>query len=830
MERNCSLEAQKLGLDDQERQLIEKNFDEGLKENKKLQNLIEENKIAQEQLKGIRLEKKDQAAIDKKGIDGYTEVINRKKEELKNLEGEDKKLAQQELKGTRSVKRDASEARTAKIKDYNESIRALMASKKAMSEQRKELQKFIKDTQTKIVKNYVRKNADAVRKSIVLQHVADGKLSFKDIFDPAYQTPHSLLSINQRISNTLGDNTSDIIEKAMLNPNDYKDEFVKKLHDHLVVGVNNEAKSLGVLEKHGLETGQRPFAEHYDAVRSKFFLQSASRRAKEALGAKSILDEDGFKDYVTDWKAALGEEHLNELIEKAYENSSKIPTIEEAFKDLRNDLIQGRLPKLKFTNPKFLDDAKYEYMVKKYSGKTIVGNLITFAKRKVNELSISEATGGYLTDHQFTVDRKITDKMRAYYKDIMKDGYGEQIGTSAGRYARKKILNNYGRLAVATRPLTMYLSPIGDRAVGAALTNMERDNFTIATLPKEMISGAFDIFSQTKRMFRQGEAKDTLNDATKLFSTYAEASEQRYAIEDSPLTENGFFDKTFGRLATASINHFHIQDNALRVVNAKDFTNYVNEHAKVPFDKLPTSYKGILENQHGINKNDWQEIKKVAKTNEIITSDKFKGSLANKVASIEVTSNLRAMPNEFPLAPALGAKVRQYAGETAYRAITQFWGFTLKTSIYGFRNAYSTKGAWGVANWSARLMARGFVPGLALTGLFTLARTGSLDETIKEMQKPSTILDSFIGIVSRPLQILSLFYNQNDAAYKVSTPLLRDAWGTVRAIRHGGAAIIDGDQRKAAGEALGQFLSMSVPGWAQTPAKSHYKDWVKEDL
>lgn len=815
---NCNLEAQKLGLDASEQGILESEISAGIKNNEKLKSLIEENKIAQEQLNGLRLEKKEKALVDKGTIESYQEAIDSQKESLNK----------EETKQLKEENKQRKTERSKKIQDYNHSIRSLMNAKKALVDKQKSLKGFIKETQSNIVTKYIRGNADGVRKSLLLQQVADGKLSFKDIFDPAYQTPYSLMSIKQRLKNTIGDNTKELLEKALINPNDYNDPGVKALHDNLITKINNEARRLGVLEKHGLEDNQRPFAENYDITRDKLFTRGKLSNVKESFGSKPILSEEGLSEYKNDWLNAIGEDELNRMIEQSYKDKTIKPTIDEAFENIRNDLVKGSISPIRFNNPKFVSDEAYNYMIKKYSDKDIVQNLIHFSNRKINELALSEATGGKLTDSQFKVDRSIDDKKRIYYKNILNDGYGDQVGTSAARYARYKIINGYGKLTVATRPLTMYLSPIADRAAGAAASNMERENFTLATLPQEAIRGIGDTFYAFRRLFRQDEAKEVLNDTADLFNVYTEASQQRYDIESSPLGKGGLFSKSINYLSRATINHFHIQDDALRLVNAKDFSKYVKKHMDIPFDELPTSYKDILTKQHRITSGEWEEIKKVAKDNEIISCDKFKGILSNKVASIEVTNNLRAMPNEFPLAPSLSAKIKEMkGGEILLKALTQFWSFSIRTSVAGFKHAYSAKGELGMVNYATRLMARGFVPNMILSGMFSLARTADVEQTIEEMKSLGGISEALLGTLSRPLMALTSFMWPNNAAYKVSTPIMRDSWNIMRTLQSSGKAVIDGDERKAGAIVLQEFLSLGVPGFSQTPLKTQMKEHIK---
>ena len=813
----CGLEAQKLNLSIEEQNQLEKAIHDGVKDNDKLKSLIAEHKTAQEQVNGLRLEKRERSLADKGTIDGYTDAIKLSKDKL------DKAELQQLKEDNKQRRSDRSET----IKDYNNSIESLMNAKRTLVAQKKSLSDFIKQTQSKIVSTYIRGNADGVRKSLVLQQFADGKLTAKEIFDPARLGPHSLMTVKQRISDSLGKNTKELVEKALIDPEDYSNIHVKALHDDLIVKINNEARRLGVLEKHGLEIDQKPFALSHDMLRSKLFNKRRFKNIREGiLKAQPILSKEGLEEYKNDWISSIGSDEIQRIIDKGYENKTIKPSIDQAFEDMRDSLINGDLPRLNFSNPTFIDEKSYSYMVSKYSDKNMVQNLVSFTHRKINDLAVSETTGGRLSTKDLQNDKSISNIALNYYKSIIDNGYGEQIGTSAARFARNKLINGYGKLVLATRPVTMYISPMADRPIAAALNNTERE--TLATLPLELFRGFGDILKSTKTMVGHGEAKESLNDAAELFKIFSHDTQDRYAVEESPLGENNLFNKSVNYLAGASINHFHVQDNALRVVSNRDFSMQVNKYKS--FDDIPQGYRDILETQHHINADDWKQIRKVGKDSDFITSEKFNGILANKVASIELTANLRGMPNEFPLDYGLSSKIKALpGGDILHKALTQFWGFAIRTSVYGFRNAYETKGSWGMAEYGARLMARGFIPNMVVSSLITLARTGSFSQTYDDMTSEKGMLDAMLGTISRPAMALSIFLSPNQAAYKVSSPLMRDTWNIMHSAVSSGKAVINGDDRKAGVIVLNQFMQLGVPAWSQTPFNKDFKDYIKNN-
>ena len=819
----CGVEAGKLNLSKEEHELLEKEIYEGVKNNNKIKSLVDEHKIAQEQVNGLRLEKRERSLADKGTIDGYTDAIKSSKD----------KLDKEELQQLKEDNKQRRVERAETIKDYNNSIKALMDAKRTLVAQKKGLSDFIKQTQSNLVSKYIRGNANGVRKDLTLKQFASGKLTAKEIFDPIYTGPNSLGAVTHSMKSRVGKGTSSMIDEANINPNDNTSEAYKTLHDHVINNINDIARSLGLTEKHGVQNDQQPFSLSPDLTRSKLFDRSGvTTNIREGLGKKPILSEDGLEEYKNDWINSIGEEEIEEAILKAYpkDKYDVQPTIDEAFKQMRDDLVIGSKPALNFSNPKFLNDEAYAYMVNKYSGKSMLGNLVTFANRKINILSLSHVTGGKLTMEELRFDKKAGDMKLKYYEAIQNEHFGDEIGLSSTRYARGKFLNSYGKLTVATRPITMYISPMADRPIGAVLNSVERESFNIvSTIPLELFRGFKDVFKSSKDMFGSEDTKAIVNDAHEVFKTFSHAEQDRYNIDATSLSDDNLYDKSVNKLAGATINHFHKADNALQVASNRDFSMQVAKYKS--FDDIPGKYKNILENKHHITAEDWKEIRKVGKDSEFITCDKFDGMLQQKIASIEVTSNLRGMPNEYPLLPGLASSIKEKSpiGDVLLKAFTQFWGFAIRTSVYGFKDAHATGGTMGVAEYGARLMARGFIPNMIVTGMITLARTGSFDETYDKMTSLEGVGDAMLGTVSRPLMALLAITNPNRIAYSVSTPIIRDLWNVTHSIKSGTQAVVNGDERQAMSIGLSNLLQQYAPGWTQTPFNKEIKDYIKQN-
>lgn len=270
----CDLEAGKLALTNEEREVLESEINEGLKNNNKLKGLIEENKATQEKLTGLRLEKKERALVDKGTIESYQEAIDSQKgilekEELKQLKEDNK---QRRLE------------RSKKIQDYNNSIRTLMNAKKTLIEKQKVLKSFIKDTQSNMVTKFIRGDTQQVRKDLVLQQLSDGKISLKDIFDPAYDTPYSLKSVTQKIKDSIFNNSYSLYDIAIKdNPNDINNINVNNFSKFIKDNINKHAQRLGVSAKHGVANDIRPFAEDFDITRNIIFKRNKLSNISESF-------------------------------------------------------------------------------------------------------------------------------------------------------------------------------------------------------------------------------------------------------------------------------------------------------------------------------------------------------------------------------------------------------------------------------------------------------------------------------------------------------------------------------------------------------------------
>lgn len=817
----CQDELSNLNLTDEEQLTLEKEIQEGINNNNKLKSLIEENKIAQEQLKGLRLEKKEQSLIDKNTIEDYQKVIDLNKD----------KLEKAEIKQLKEENKQRKADRSSKIQDYNKSIKALMEAKKKLIAKKKGLSNFIEETESSLVKKYIRGNPEGARREIFLKQIASGKLSLKDIYSQTHITNKSLDVLKSINKDYVFDKQKDLIKNAKDNPDDYSSKEMQNFIKHVYSKLNSIAKRLGVLKKYGISSDERPFSQSNDIVRNQLFNRSIINTAKESLGAKPILNEDGLNEYIDDWVNAIGENKIKELINSSYSFSEIKPTIRQAFLDIRQSLIKGNLPKINFSNVEFLSDEAYNYMIKKYSDGTVFDNVVKFANKKINSLAVSESTGGRLTNSQWKLDESISDIERKHYQALEADSYGSQIGTTTGRYAREKALNEYGKLALAVRPLMTYLSPLADRSRAVVLSDIERGKFTIGTLPKQLLGSVNDLYIGLQHALGKGDANKVLRDFADIFRNDSQFKQQRYAIEDSPKSENNIYDKTYGYLFKKSINHFHIQDNAYQVNAVKSFSNDVRRYTNYNLEELPKTWRNILKNRYNINNRDWQEIKNIAKDNDLVTGNLFDGELSKKVTAIEINSVRRGMPLDFKISPGIEASIKNKKGYyIASKMLTMFWRFLVQTSYHGLLDSFETKGSIGVVNYAARLMARGFVPNMIISGLFIYLRTQDINKTLNELYSPSGVTDALLGTISRPIMALSSFIgitSTNDLAYQTSTPLARDVRNTISALDYSASSIYDGDGLKATAIALNQFFSLSVPSYSQIGLKQKLKDYTK---
>ncbi len=781
----CDLEASALGLSTNERILLDREIKAGMDNSEALKSLSKDIEFLKDDIKTTRINARSEEAI----LKGDIQAIEKESSATKELLADKSKA----LKEERDVNR--------------RTLKTLDEAKKLLTEQKKELRKFVKDTQNRIVDNYVKDNPDVARRATLQQRISDGKVSLADIYDPVKTTERSIDNIIWRNKTSMATDITEEADAVFKNQDDYFGPEMTAYKKKVFGKLNDLATTLGVKDKFGISDSEKPFSVDYDIVRGMVF------------GKKKAVDLEGLEEFKSDMISAFGEEQITDAIKLAYKHKSVTPSIDEAFSSTIKSLAEGRVPLLRLEKGTFINDLDFERMVKKYTGKSHLSNLNSFVHRRVVDLSFSESSGGPLTKEDFKLDETITDSARNTYREMQKQKFMSAGGSSAGMYASSKLINNYGKIVVATRPISFLLTSLADRAIGTAISEAQKGSFTLSSLPVALFRGVSDLPSAVKRILLKGDSKVHMNDASKIFEDFAESYQNKLDISDSPASENNIFDRTYGRLYKGIVSHLEAQDKALKVSSVRDYSDYIRKNSNLEFSGLPDAYKKLLKDRFGISTDyEWSRLKEVAKDNEFVTSDKFTGTMATKVAGMEVRAARQASPNDFDIAPLFNRQLREFS-PLLHRAVTMFWGFSIRTTMYGFKSAYADGGVFNAGRWAALVMARGFIPSMMVGGALKLASTGSLEETEEYLTSVEGVAESFLGVLARPLQLFSAVIDPSKVAYGVSTPLIRDAWGIARTLKDGGQDIMDGSHEEAVRDVLNQFMRLTIPAWAQTPMR-----------
>ena len=158
-----------------------------------------------------------------------------------------------------------------------------------------------------------------------------------------------------------------------------------------------------------------------------------------------------------------------------------------------------------------------------------------------------------------------------------------------------------------------------------------------------------------------------------------------------------------------------------------------------------------LQNSHGINPNDWDSLRDYAKNNEYLDAADFKGSMKDKISSLNHMAEFSAMPNR-----AISSGFFQKMGvdhPISAKVLGMFWAFAARTTWYNaMASVKRTENMRGisrplqvVADMTA-LNMRSFVPSLISGAVYTALADRPLNNYFKD---ESTYTEPLAGAASR---------------------------------------------------------------------------------
>jgi hypothetical protein len=814
------------GINEEEKALIDEQLRIAKEENTTLQRINDDVNAHRDRIKQLQSEKKE-----------YTGTLKKDREEFDKLSKQilDREIPFEKLqdafdrvKALKSRIDAVKKGSKAYNQEFKQEVGELRNAVRSMVDQRKQLKATIKETRSRIIKNFIDDNMELARKNSLKSRVVKGQASMSGILDQSRGDVNSIWGAKQRYESKLGVGTTHLIEdiQTVHAENDIYHESTKQLIEAIKRNINGVAEGLGVFDKYGFDD---PLA-HPVAISATKMNGILFRGKWKGAGLQNDL------------LAAYGKENLDKMILERYSKKEMdVPSLENALRDYREARMKGRETIISFNNMPFVSDEAAVNFINKYSDNSLVGNYVDHIRRVSTNFAASKVAGGFIDDHMIKLDRSLSDIQRKRlqtYRDIF---FGDEYKTSANQYRAKQAINKIKSWLLLTKPVTLFLSPMVDRAIGeayrAARYGSEMNMVNAGKhIVNQLAQGFADPLRFGKEVINKGEAQRQLSETAELFDAFSQTVSQRYDIATTPV--NGVLSKL--NIGNPLINHFEKLDHGLRVVQAKNYANMIKAHSHLELDDLPDFLKNDMVDNYGVTADEWKQLGKYTQDNDIMVSSDFDGDLGFKVAHMEHNNDLAAVPANAIVASEWAYKFTR-GNPILASVVTHFWQFTGKLMYFGARSAYQYGGKKGVSMYFTTMAARSFVPAIITNALYNLTTGVSNDDYF---DKVSTYTDAAMGVIGRPTEAAyQAFADPSNFGYTVGTPLMKLIGGTVGLGVSGIHSAIDTNaQKRFEKQYFNMFFQLTPFG--QTPVKAiakqamfrgsvprvgeKYSDWTKE--
>ena len=800
------------GISEEEKTLIDEQLKTAREENTTLQRLNDEVDTYREEIAKRVAEKKEYAGTfkkDKEEFDKLSQQILDREIPLEKLES-----TFDRVKKLKARIDDVKKGSKAYNEEFKKEVGQLRQAAKSLVDQRKQLKATIKETRSRIIKNFIDDNMDLARKNSLKSRVVKGQASMKGVLDQAKGDSNSLWAAKKRYESKLGVGTTHLIEDIQTQnaANDINHESTKELINTIKRNINGVAKGLGVSDKYGLD---EPLA-HPVAI-SVTKMNGILFKGKWRVGP-TMLKDGGLGELQDDLLSAYGKENLEKMIHDRYSKKQlDIPSIENALHDYREARMKGTQPVISFDNMPFVSEESAVNFINKYSDNSLVGNYVDHLRRVSSKFAASKVAGGFIDDHMIKLDRSLSSSERKMLQTYRDSFFGDDYQSSAYQYRVKNVINSAKAWLMLTKPVTLFLSPMVDRAIGeayrAARYGSEMNMVNAGKhIVNQLAQGFADPLRFGKEVINKGEAQRQLSETAELFDAFSQTVSQRYDIATTPV--NGVLSKL--NIGNSLINHFEKLDHGLRVVQAKNYANMIKAHSHLELDDLPDFLKNDMVENYGVTADEWKQLGKYAQDNDIMVSSDFDGDLGFKVAHMEHNNDLAAVPGNAIVASDWAYKFCR-GNPILASIVTHFWQFTGKLMYFGARSAYQYGGAKGLGMYFTTMAARGFVPALVTDALYNLSSGVSNEE---HFQDPKAYMDAAMGVIGRPTEAAyQAFMDPSSFGYTVGTPLQKLIGGTAGLAVSGVHAAFDTNaQDKFEKQFFNMFFTLTPFG--QTPVKA----------
>lgn len=823
----CDIEAKELGLDDEERALIDEEIKQAKLEDQGLQDVLQKAKTARENLESLRSEKRDYANTSKANKEKLDKLAKDALKDGQSFEDLNKLYSQaKELRQSLDDKKTTSERQT----QFKKTINDLTQNIRDMRNEAKTIRDHIKQTRSRVIQKALDDNFEGARKTAFsIQNEKQPKFII-GVLNQLKPSIHNIWSVAHKYTRQMLAGIDQYLDDMKGFEDDMSHEATKGFIEHIRQAINSSAKSLGVEEKYALtKDSEHPVHLSLNTAMQFFF--------KGFFKAKAI--DERVNQFLSEWTNAVGLDEVKRVVKDSYMESrvdgiEVVPTPENAVKEMVNRYAKGQQQILNFSKMSFLSDEKAAAFIRKYSGNSIAGNYFHHLLSMSKKFAASKVAGGYIDDRIIDRNPELTDKEKTVLKNYRNLFFGDNVAHPATiqRWAMK--ISSVNTLLASSRAISLMTSAIGDHVMGKtfmAMKYMPANNMMTRTLEitKELASGG-----ALKYGFGKHEV-DNLAKSMKQFHMH-----NTYRFGD---TLGSIPSGLLGKINSGLMNWFENIDSGLRAAAAKDYANIISDHSQYTLNELQGAnnrlYKALRED-YGINNDDWEKIKSSVKQHDFLDCTTFKGDLSLKVASMQYAHDLAATPVNVKMPSSLFAASSK-DHPIISKLLSMFWAFTSKLAYHSWKVSSNNMpfGRWG---YFPAMMIGGFLPNLAYEYLVGAVQGKSQDDIFNSRE---TYINALMGPFGRLFSVGSaLVDNVSQLGYTLASPTVSEGFTTINAASKWAEYAINQDNYDEAAFQTAKAVMATLPiigysplrPWVLAHFNSDYKpmpgtqlqDWIRQ--
>ena len=715
--------------------------------------------------------KENRATLKKKEIN--KEIPAQYKESLQALEKEHKSKLEDFKNRRKDIAAKEDETRANKGEAQTEAIKR----REELKESERLVKKIVRQTRDRLARKLLQEDSSGIRRAMAEDNFRSGKVKVSGLFEE--KGPNSIITrerkyYDQLVVGVRGEKW-EAYKAAATDPqvaNNINHPAVKPVLTQLFANLKHEEENLQIESAYSFGDKEEPVR---DALGNPTGKTKAVWHVPFSISTDVLLRRlfKGFTNFnkelpeqvnmfVQDFMAHVDNDWLKEDILETYQKRAKaqgikevhIPPTEEVIKNWVQDFKEGRKGEWDFHSLKFKDQKSMEGFISKWSDDSISGGLINNIEGRARGLAYEELMGGRPHPKELETwgrlkAQKLNEKqiLKVKAQQVAYEGY--RFHRSVTTLKALHYLNKIGTWIASSRAISVALSPFGDLSFGASHldTNLLGKNEGLrafGNIPYQLIKGGIDA-AKGGGLFQAARFSKEAAKLNPLLHDFHTSTNYRFAEETSRAGRNpmGPVIKWLTRV-----------DNGLRVVNSRYMVSTIRDHADLDFDALKEKnafFANELQKSHGINPDDWDTLRDYAKNNEYLDAADFKGSMKDKISSLNHMAEFSAMPNR-----AISSGFFQKMGvdhPISAKVLGMFWAFAARTTWYNaMASVKRTENMRGISRVGqvvadmAALNMRSFVPSLISGAVYTAMADRPLNDYFKDK---STYLEPLAGAASR---------------------------------------------------------------------------------